>query len=73
MFLVGLGINYNVIEIDYCKFIQVWSKDIFHHRLKCCQDISQSKRDCDELEFAISSIERCLRYVFFLDLNLPVS
>jgi hypothetical protein len=58
MFLKRVGINGDIVKINYDEFIQEWTKNIVDDGLERCRGIREPEWHDEEFVFPMSRIER---------------
>ena len=57
MFLLGLGINQNIVNEYHYKLVKVWSEHSLHEIHENCRGIGQTEWHYKEFVMSISGVE----------------
>jgi hypothetical protein len=72
LYIVGLGVNHEVIHVDYHDLSHI-CKYLIHHYLKCGQQVAYPKVHYNRFKGPLMTNKGYPPFITFLDVNIVVS
>jgi DNA-directed RNA polymerase subunit F len=73
MLLIGLGLDKDIIKIDYHKLVEVLHENVVHQPRESGRSISEAKGHDGVFVETITSFEGCLGYILLADFDLVIT